>query len=280
MQHSRNTLDYREYRERVDIQKHEDGTISFQLRTTFLFNQEKSGDVSLDEVVTLVHFVILASATKVKKQYPFALKMMNPMVAEIFNAPDYIFLTGTAREILFDGVTVVNCTEPLSPTAEMLCDQLAGIMPETVRNTEPGIFKFSFYHHVSFILFAPYSIKPSCTFWLHDMINILIFQRNGTVKGRYRVDRGISDPRNLGRIVEYEGRKNVTAWSQEQSLSLEFKNEGIYKDVAVRKYGNSPQTFEDPDVDESNKCFCTGKGRKRQCLKRGVLDLTDCQGEI
>nr|CAD7201107.1 unnamed protein product [Timema douglasi] len=205
--------------------------------------------------------------------------MMNPMVAEIFNAPDYIFLTGTAREILFDGVTVVNCTEPLSPTAEMLCDQLAGIMPETVRNTEPGIFKFSFYHH-----------------------------RNGTIKGRYRVDRGISDPRNLGRIVEYEGRKNVTAWGQEQcnmingtdasifppfqtdpqidvffpeicrSLSLDFKNEGIYKDVAVRKYGNSPQTFEDPDVDESNKCFCTGKGRKRQCLKRGVLDLTDCQG--
>nr|CAD7431429.1 unnamed protein product [Timema monikensis] len=330
---------------RVDIDKHEDGTISFQLRTTFFFNQEKSGDVSPDDVVTLVHFVILtctavnaiygfrdlsvlvgaegyfgrllshatpftlpptisqnsgrmvygitlavdddgelafrfsASATKVKKQYPFAMKMLNPIVAEIFNAPSYIFLTGTAREILFDGVTVVNCTGPLSPTAEMLCDQLMGILPETVRITEPGIFKFSFYHH-----------------------------RNGTIKGRYRVDRGISDPRNLGKIVEYEGRKNVTAWGQEQcnmingtdssifppfitdsqidvffpeicrSLSLEFKNEGIYKDVAVRKYGNSPHTFEDPDVDESNKCFCTGKGRKRQCLKRGVLELTNCQG--
>ncbi|CAG2067179.1 unnamed protein product, partial [Timema podura] len=219
-----------------------------------------------------------ASATKVKQQYAFALKMMNPMVAEIFNSPDYIFLTGTAREILFDGVTVVNCTEPLSPTAEMLCDQLGAVLPETVRMTEPGIFKFSFYHH-----------------------------RNGTVKGRYRIDRGISDPRNLGRIVEYEGRKNVTAWSQPQcnmingtdasifppfltdsqidvffpeicrSLFLEFKNEGTYKDVAVRKYGNSPHTFEDSDVDESNKCFCTGKGRKRHCLKRGILDLNDCQ---
>nr|CAD7452076.1 unnamed protein product [Timema tahoe] len=268
-----------EYRERVDIKKHEDGTISFQLQTTFFFNQEKSGDVSLDDVVTLVHIVILASATKVKQQYAFALKMMNPMVAEIFNSPDYIFLTGTARELLFDGVTVVNCTEPLSPTAEMLCDQLGGVLPETVRMTEPGIFKFSFYHH-----------------------------RNGTVKGRYRIDRGISDPRNLGRIVEYEGRKNVTAWSQPQcnmingtdasifppfltdsqidvffpeicrSLFLEFKNEGTYKDVAVRKYGNSPHTFEDSDVDESNKCFCSGKGRKRRCLKRGILDLNDCQG--
>nr|CAD7418555.1 unnamed protein product [Timema poppensis] len=51
---------YDEYRERVNIEKHEDGTISFQKKTSLFFNQEKSGDARQDDVVTIINVVLLA----------------------------------------------------------------------------------------------------------------------------------------------------------------------------------------------------------------------------
>nr|CAD7205890.1 unnamed protein product [Timema douglasi] len=52
---------YDEYRERVNIEKHEDGTISFQKKTSLFFNQEKSGDARQDDVVTIINVVLLSN---------------------------------------------------------------------------------------------------------------------------------------------------------------------------------------------------------------------------
>nr|CAD7452073.1 unnamed protein product [Timema tahoe] len=268
---------YDEYQERVDIEKHEDGTISFQKKNTFFFNQEKSGDARVDDVVTIINVVLLGTMLKIRKQYPFAMEMMHEVISEIFVSPDNIFLKGTVRELLFDGMKVINCTGPLSSSSEFVCSNIEGAMSETMRMDEEDIYTFSFQRH-----------------------------RNDTIKETFRIDRGLSDPQNLGRIVEYEGRKDLKVWSQNtcnmingtdasifppsltdsdiyifspaccRSLSFEFEKKMLYKDVSVRKYISSPRNLEDPNVDESNKCFCVGRGKNRVCHKRGILDLYDC----
>nr|CAD7405997.1 unnamed protein product [Timema poppensis] len=60
------------------------------------------------------------------------------------------------------------------------------------------------------------------------------------------------------------------------SMSFDFEKEVMYKDVMARKYINSPRNLEDSRVEESNECFCVGRGKKRQCHKRGIIDLYDC----
>nr|CAD7431432.1 unnamed protein product [Timema monikensis] len=330
---------YDVYRERVNLEKHEDGTISFQKKLTLFFNQEKSGDARQDDVVTIINVVLLSltgwttigdcafhlfrmatgsinfrsqkvslrvSIARGKVDLPLLVRtsedahelahallrllshgatccvqiveMMGEVVSEIFVSPDNIFLKGTVGELLFKGIPVIDCTGSLSPNSEFMCGNLEGAMSETMIMKE-GIFTFSFQRH-----------------------------RNGTGTETFRIDRGLSDPQNLGRIVEYEGREDLDVWSQDtcnmingtdasifppsltdsniyifstfccRSMSFEFEKEVVYKDVKAKKFINSPRNLEDPKVEESNECFCAGRGEERQCHKRGVIDVYDCTG--
>ncbi|KAJ8871779.1 hypothetical protein PR048_028119 [Dryococelus australis] len=292
---------YDEHIERVDVVKNQDGeTISYNLKSTFFFNQELSSNKSTSENVTIINLPLLGSALKVKKYFPFALKMMEPILAEIFPYSDSIFLTGTVAQLLFEGMTVINCSNARTEIAEIVCDQLESQMPDTVERTDENTFKFSFYHY-----------------------------KNGTSKARYTVDRGLTDSRRLAQVVAYDGEDSTAAWLEPRcnrvngtdgiffsplrtpddplvafssdicsssvfpglfvsrypglvvlrSVTLKFERKSEFRGLPVLRYVNDPALLGDPEKYPDNKCYCVGRPDYRTCLKGGVLDLSPCAGK-
>jgi hypothetical protein len=75
---------------------------------------------------------------------------MEDILKEIFIGWDNIFQTTSVKKLLWDGLTVVNCTtREMSFEAKMACDMLKPRLPVTIAEYEPGIFKLAFFRHVS-----------------------------------------------------------------------------------------------------------------------------------
>jgi hypothetical protein len=69
---------------------------------------------------------------------------------EIIPGSDSVFQTATVRDLLWDGVTVVDCTgDDLSSEAQMICGMIKPYLPVMVSEQEPGIFKMAFLRYVS-----------------------------------------------------------------------------------------------------------------------------------
>jgi hypothetical protein len=89
------------------------------------------------------------TAHKIKKTVGSGLPM-EAIMKEIFIGSDSIFQTATVKKLLWDGLTVVNCTaKEMSFEAKMACDMLKPRLPVTIAEYEPGIFKLAFLRHVS-----------------------------------------------------------------------------------------------------------------------------------
>jgi hypothetical protein len=52
---------FSQYREKFDIEDEGDGTFSYVQNTTFYFNKKSSGNVSEDDVVTVINMALLVS---------------------------------------------------------------------------------------------------------------------------------------------------------------------------------------------------------------------------
>ncbi|XP_063223832.1 sensory neuron membrane protein 1-like [Bacillus rossius redtenbacheri] len=272
---------YDEYLEKVNIEKHQDsGTISYNLKSTFIFNPELSGEASTSDNVTILNLPLLGTALKVKRLFPFALKLMDPVLAEIFPSSGSVFLTGSVAEVLFDGLPVVDCSSNTSDTAGMVCEQLDGQLPENVQRTSDDVYKFSFYGY-----------------------------KNGTSTGRFTVDRGLADARRLAEVVAYDGENSTAAWGDPRcdrfggtdglffpplrspgdpllafspdicrTVTLKYEQKTRYRGLPVLRYVNDPALLQDPGENPDNKCYCAGRPGRRTCLKGGVLDLSPCIG--
>ncbi|XP_066993969.2 sensory neuron membrane protein 2 [Anabrus simplex] len=266
---------YDEYREKIDIQDYpEDETVSYRQRNTYFFNQGKSGNWSEDDVVTVLNVALLATALKVKTILPFALPIMNRVVPEIFPNSSTIFMTVPVRDLLFDGVIVIDCrSNNLTDTARMVCDQAESQMPITVRKVEEGVFKFSMFHH-----------------------------KNGSTDGVFRVYRGLSSARDLGRISQWNGKPLLNKWSNVscnringtdstvfppflteedriyifttdlcRSMYAEYEKDVDIQGVPALRFVGSNNLLKSGSNYPDNACYCNGK-----CLKDGAMDLTKC----
>jgi hypothetical protein len=52
---------FSQYREKFDIEDEGDGTLSYVQNSTFYFNKESSGNLSEDDVVTVINLALLVS---------------------------------------------------------------------------------------------------------------------------------------------------------------------------------------------------------------------------
>jgi hypothetical protein len=89
------------------------------------------------------------TAQKIKKTIGSGLPM-EEILKEMFIGWKDIFQTATVKKLLWDGLTVVNCTaKKMSFEAKMACTMLKPRLPVTIAEYEPGIFKMAFFRHVS-----------------------------------------------------------------------------------------------------------------------------------
>lgn len=103
-----------------------DDTLEYSPRDTFVFNREKSGKLTGEEVVTIPHPIIVVTRPKqvqtfksvdsfqgiintVARDKPGMMGLASKAVATIFRNPTTAFLTAKVNDILFDGV-LINCT--------------------------------------------------------------------------------------------------------------------------------------------------------------------------
>nr|AMA98188.1 chemosensory protein [Blattella germanica] len=263
---------YNEYKEKVNIIDHEeDDTVSFNVKDTWFFNQEESGVLTGDEIITIPHVVILGMILEAEREQPLALQFINASISHIFGNITTPFVTAKAKDLLFEGVPI-NCTHD-SFSAKTICTELKKRIHHFHRVNE-HIFKFS-----------------------------ILGTKNGTERERLRVKRGNDDIKEVGKVVEFEDQDTLDVWSGDKCnelkgtdatifppfLTKKDKIEGFLTDLCrsagaeyqyattyngIRSYKYTAD-FGDITNDENLKCFCTTPST---CLKRGVHDITRCTG--
>ncbi|KAJ9589998.1 hypothetical protein L9F63_016890, partial [Diploptera punctata] len=263
---------YKEYKEKVNIIDHEeDDTVSFNVKDTWYFNKEESGFLTGNELITIPHLVILGMVLEAEREQPLALQFINASTKHMFGDLKSPFVTAPAKDLLFNGVTF-NCTNDTMPV-KSVCAELKKRVHHFHRVSE-NIFKFS-----------------------------ILGTKNGTVRERLRVKRGIENIKDVGKIVEFEDQDSLSVWDGEECnklsgtdstifppfLTKKDKIEGFLTDLcrsAAAEYQSATTyhgvrsfkytaDFGDITNDENLKCFCTTPS---SCLQRGVHDTTRCTG--
>lgn len=264
---------YEQFRERVNIiDQPKDEALRAQLKTTFYFNKEKSGNHDENDVVTILNVALLGTALKVRRTMPVVLGMMDPVLKEIFPGSDSAFLKTTVGKFLFDGITVINCNGAnKTSSAQLVCDQVAGQLPRTVRQDEAGIYKFS------------------------------MFNYKNVTREWYTTKRGLTNSSDVGRTFEWRNRTTVSLWKNnycdmingtDSTVFPPFPSQGkIYifaedvcrsvyavyerrmnvKGIPTLRYVGHKKIFASGKTELDNKCFCNS-----ECLEDGVIDLTRC----
>ncbi|KAK9507148.1 hypothetical protein O3M35_007061 [Rhynocoris fuscipes] len=208
----------------------------------------------------------------VEREKPGALPMISKALPALFNSPSTIFLTARLMDILFEGVPI-NCTsKDFGPKA--ICTMIRA-NPKGLKQQGEDIFLFSFFG-----------------------------MKNGSIEdGRFTVKRGIQNPKDVGKVVAFNGKPALEVWSGPEcnafqgtdstifppfiseedelasfapdlcrSMGAKFKKYESYKGIDVFYYTAS---LGDMSSNEEEKCFCPTPDT---CLKKGAFDITKCVG--
>nr|WNX29034.1 sensory neuron membrane protein 2 [Odontotermes formosanus] len=263
---------YKEDKEKVNIVDHEDDdTVSFNLKDTWYFNKDESGTLTGEENITIPNVLLLGMVLTAQREQPIALKLINTAIPHIFDNPNSVFVTAPAKNLLFEGVAF-NCTSSDFST-KAVCSELK----KRAHN----------FHRIS-----------------EDIYTFSIFGfKNGTVRERFEVKRGMEDIKDLGKMVEFKDQKVLTVWDGEECnalrgtdstifppfLTKKDKIEGFIPDMCralvaeyqyattyrgIRSYKYSAD-LGDTSTDPELGCYCR---TPTTCLKKGVHDVSRCAG--
>ncbi|XP_050300236.1 sensory neuron membrane protein 1-like [Anthonomus grandis grandis] len=265
---------YDEFKEKVDVVDNEtEDSLTYTPYDLYQFNQNKSGSLRDDDYITIIHPVIVGMVNIVMKNSPVFLSIVNQSLEAIFNNPKTIFFTGRVKDLLFDGIDL-NCTSSgFAPKA--ICSQLKTQIPGIkYRQDNENIYLFS-----------------------------MLGPRNASHNKRLKVLRGISYSKELGRLIEVDGEKEVSFWSTSKcnsfdgtdgwifppllaadeglksystdlcrNMKVNYVNDTVYKKIHVRYYETN---LGDQSTNAEEKCYCPSEDI---CLKKGVFDMTKCMG--
>lgn len=116
----------------------------------------------------------------VSRLKPGSLTLVGKAINSIYNNPTSIFLTAKARDILFDGV-IINCGVK-DFAGKAVCTQL---------KTEAKDLRHVSEDELAFAFLAP---------------------KNATLQKRFKVYRGVKVSHDVGKIIEYDEKKEMEVW--------------------------------------------------------------------
>ncbi|XP_045479908.1 sensory neuron membrane protein 1-like isoform X2 [Harmonia axyridis] len=264
---------YDEWVSKVDVvDDNAEDTLAYSPLNKFVYNENKTGKgFSQDDIVTVLHPVIVGAVISASESSPALLPILAKAIKSIFRDPESMYLTDKVRNILFDGM-VVNCS--VSDFAgKAVCSQLKTQLPG-LTEIEKNIFKFS-----------------------------LLGPRNDTLGPRTKVKRGIRNSKELGSLVEFDGKKQLDMYDSKECNKFHGTDgwifppgldtdEGIWtfsgdlcrnvkaKFVEPMPFKGLPTDYYEGDLgdqqnDPDEKCYCP---TPKTCLKTGLYDLSKCMG--
>ncbi|XP_014467437.1 PREDICTED: sensory neuron membrane protein 1-like isoform X2 [Dinoponera quadriceps] len=264
---------YDEYKVKLDlIDREDDDSVEYSMKSIWYFNKKKSNGLTGDEDMVFPHLMILGMVMATLRDKPAAVGVVGKAVNSIFHNPDSIFVKAKAKDILFDGLPV-DCTVTDFAGAAV-CNVLKTEGKELIPDGE-GRYKFS-----------------------------LFGGKNGTVvPERMRVMRGIKNFKDVGRVLEFDGKPALDIWPEDhcnqfngtdstifpplfgpdddivsfgfeicRSLSAHFSHHTKVKGVNTLRY---TANLGDGSKNEDEKCFCP---TPETCLTRNLYDMTKCLG--
>ncbi|KAL5012435.1 hypothetical protein ScPMuIL_010986 [Solemya velum] len=132
----------------------------------------------------------------------------------------------------------------------------------------------------------------------------LLYQKNGTKMGSYRIASGANDISKLGEILTWNGLSTLTQWGTDQcrmingsdgtifpplldrnrtlyfynpfycrSLPLVYESDSEVKDLATYQFVVPSSAFASPDQNLANEGFCTPLGN---CPPSGMINISHC----
>ncbi|KAH0954151.1 hypothetical protein HN011_012146 [Eciton burchellii] len=266
---------YDEYKWKVDlVDREDDDSVEYSLKSTWYFNPKKSNGLTGEEDMVFPHLMILGIVGATMKERPAAIGVIGKAVNSIFHKPDSIFVKAKAKDIMFDGLPV-DCTGTDFAGAAV-CNVLETEAKDLVSDGEKR-YKFS-----------------------------LFGGQNGTVRSeRMRVLRGIKNFKDVGRVLEWDGKAALDIWPEDhcnefngtdstifpplfgpdddivsfgyeicRSLSAHYERPSKIKGVNTLRY---TVDLGDMSTNPLEKCFCPTPDT---CLSKNLYDMSKCLGGV
>ncbi|XP_014206769.1 sensory neuron membrane protein 1-like [Copidosoma floridanum] len=264
---------FEKWQEKVDLQDHEeDDTVDFSIKNKWIFRPDMSEGLTGNEELIYPHIFILAMAMGAVREKPAMLPIVNKAINSIFKSPDNVFVKVRAMDVMFDGLPIDCTVQDIAGSA--VCAMVKENADELMKDGE-NKYKFS-----------------------------LFGAKNDTAsKKRLRVLRGVKHQMDVGVVVEYNGKKNISTWDDEycdtfngtdgtvfhpffgekedivtfapdicRSLSFTHERKSSYKGFHTSRYTGF---LGDPNTMPWQKCYCPSPDK---CLGKGVMDIYKCTG--
>jgi len=250
---------FKEVHERVNITNYPNGTMSFQQKRMWYFDEERTNG-TLDDIITSLN-VPLVGAAYTMVDYPLLQPGFSGFL-DINNIKD-VFTEKKVRELLFEGYS-----DPLLNISQFIPDWFPIKIPPYdkfgwfyTRNESTE------YDGVFNVYTGVKDINKMGILDLWDQVNQTTYYEKdcGKVNGSF----GEAWP-------PYQEKTYISMYSADlcRSIDLEYTEEIKKGGVKFNRYAGTKKMFAIPDDNPDNWCFCP----KNKCPpKSGVLDSSVCR---
>ncbi|XP_058792638.1 sensory neuron membrane protein 1-like [Phymastichus coffea] len=267
---------YDVWQEKTNIEDHEtDDTLTYSVKNTFFFNDEKSRCLSDDDELTLGHFVSLGIPNYFLITKPHLIPVTTKVVDGIVNNPQSVFVRAKVKDYLFDGFAV-DCSGIDDFLAKSACNDIKEnyVKYQTIKASD-DVYKYSMWGYLN----------------LTD-----------TYSGKTRIRRGIRNIMEVGDLIEFNDMKNMSVWDDDKCdafigtdgtlfhpfinkrkniyvtntffcrrLTYSYDSEVQFAGLKLFRYTTSLGT--NSQTNPEDKCFCLAPDR---CHKNGVFEVWKC----
>ncbi|XP_076281251.1 sensory neuron membrane protein 1 isoform X2 [Lasioglossum baleicum] len=263
---------YDQYKEKVEqVERDEDDSIEYRVKTTWYFNAAKSNGLTGEEELILPNLLALMTIKVVLKEQPGVIGVVSKAMDSIFRKPQTIFMKVKAKDFLFDGIPI-DCN-----VKDFAGSTICGVLKDRDDLIPAGGNIY--------------------------LLSLFGTKNNSVDPGRLRVKRGRKNYKDLGRVIEFNGEPALTIYDGEYCNTLNGTDATIFPPLMTREdsiISFSPEIcrsvtapyrydskikglhtyhfsadYGDVKSNPDEKCFCSTPDT---CLDKDLMDLEKCVG--
>ncbi|XP_001357048.3 protein croquemort [Drosophila pseudoobscura] len=253
---------YREERKKMDLEWHDNGTVTFNPRRIWYWEEEMSGGKQTD-IITGPHLPSIAAAHSMKDSNIFLKVMFNQALNANGGA---LYTTHTALEWLFEGFYdeflhyAMNLNNPLAP--EILDDHFAWFL----HRNESKDFEGPFTVHTGV---GDIKEMGEIKYW-----------KGMNHTGWYEGECGRLNGSTTDLFVPDEPKeKALTIYIPDTCRIINLEYSGVsYEIEGIQgwKYEVTPNTFDNGQLNGNMKCYCPADRYPDDCPASGATSLAPC----
>ncbi|ODM99661.1 Platelet glycoprotein 4 [Orchesella cincta] len=255
---------FRENRTKINIHHDENtDTVTYKEHVIFHFEHELSGELKLEDEITIINTPYVAAAIKINNELPWPLDSLANMI--LIQYKESLFVRRTVEEILFKGWTVpflqkIETDMGLSLVPNNTFGLLMGQNdtaqgPYTVARGTSDKSRFG--------TILKYKNKSELPYWPKSSHCNKIVGSDGTI---------------FPPFVEKHTALKLFNSDLCRSSYLSYNKSIDFEGIKGYRFKVPPIALADPRENNENRCFCPNvEDEPETCLKRGTLNLGPCR---